>query len=109
MISRKDFLRLAGRGAAASAVASAFGRPGPAAAQTPAARRLGSKEQKGPDVPGTTDAVVRFITTASMREFPAEVVQQGKRCLVDGFGVILAGSPAAGTAIVRRSVKAARG
>jgi 2-methylcitrate dehydratase PrpD len=109
MISRKDFLRLAGRGAAASAVASAFGRGGPAAAQTSAAKPSGSGEQKGADVRGTTDAVVRFITTASMREFPAEVVQQGKRCLIDGFGVILAGSTVAGTAIVRRYVQAARG
>ena len=109
MLSRKDFFRLAWRGAAASAIASAFGRVGLARAQTAAATPSASKERKGADLRGTTDAVVRFITDSSMREFPADVVRQGKRCLIDGFGVILAGSTVPGTAIVRRYVTAAGG
>ena len=40
---------------------------------------------------------------------PPEVVAQGKRCLIDGFGVILAGSTTQGSAIVREYVTAAAG
>ena len=36
---------------------------------------------------------------------PADVVGEGKRCLVDGFGVILAGSTLQGSAIVRDYVR----
>jgi 2-methylcitrate dehydratase PrpD len=36
---------------------------------------------------------------------PADVVAQAKRCLVDGFGVILAGSTVKGSAIVRDYVR----
>ncbi len=36
---------------------------------------------------------------------PPDVVQLGKRCLVDGFGVVLAGSTVKGSAIVRDYVK----
>ena len=54
---------------------------------------------------GTTDALVRFITTTTLAGMPADVVAQAKRCLVDGFGVILAGSTVQGSKIVRDYVK----
>ena len=106
MMTRKDFFRIAGRSAAV--VAAAFGRVDLEAAQSgPSAPAL--KTTKGADLKGTTDAVVRFMTQASMRDFPAPVLEQGKRCLIDGVGVILAGSTAPGSSIVRRYVKAAAG
>jgi 2-methylcitrate dehydratase PrpD len=39
-----------------------------------------------------TAAVVDFITRASLKDFPAEAVAIGKRCIIDGLGVMLAGS-----------------
>ena len=43
-------------------------------------------------IKGTTDALTSFITKTPLASMPAAVVAQAKRCLVDGFGVILAGS-----------------
>jgi hypothetical protein len=39
-----------------------------------------------------TGAVVDFIQTARFADFPAEALTIGKRCIVDGLGVMLAGS-----------------
>ena len=65
-----------------------------------------SKKKSGADIKGATDALVTFITTASLRTMPDDVIAIGKRCLIDGFGVILAGSTVQGSAIVRQYVKA---
>ncbi|MBI4540088.1 MAG: MmgE/PrpD family protein [Gemmatimonadetes bacterium] len=51
-----------------------------------------------------TEAVVDFIVNADIAEFPEEVIHQGKRCLIDGFGVILAGSCQDSGPIIRRHV-----
>src|SRR4051812_3939029 len=56
-------------------------------------------------IKGTTDALTRFITTATLANMPADVVAQAKRCLVDGFGVVLAGSTVKGSEIVREYVR----
>jgi len=53
---------------------------------------------------GITDRLVRFITTARLDAMPQDVVLQGKRCLIDGFGVILAGMVTPGSAVVREYV-----
>lgn len=106
-LSRKEFLRLVARGAAASAAVLA----GPAAARaapggpSQAGRAAPPKKKTGADVKGATDALVTFITTANLRSFPEDVAAQGKRCLIDGFGVVLAGSTVRGSAIVREYVK----
>jgi 2-methylcitrate dehydratase PrpD len=39
-----------------------------------------------------TGAVVEFIQSARFADFPAEALTIGKRCIVDGLGVMLAGS-----------------
>ena len=39
-----------------------------------------------------TGAVVEFIQSARFPDFPAEALTIGKRCIVDGLGVMLAGS-----------------
>ena len=39
-----------------------------------------------------TDAVVDFAMDARIDAFPADVVEEGKRCITDGIAVILAGS-----------------
>ena len=94
-ISRKSFFKIVAAGAAGATLA-----PGPsrAFAATP------SKSQKAA-ITGTTDALTAFITTTTLASMPADVVAQAKRCLVDGFGVILAGSTVKGSAIVRDYVR----
>lgn len=108
-LSRKEFFDVVAGGTAGSVVASAAGSVGRAEqrgepADTPAASN--PRLKKGKELQGTTEAVVRFIAAAEMRNFPADVIAQGKRCLIDGFAVILAGSTVRGSAIVRDYVRA---
>jgi len=63
-----------------------------------------AKAQKAA-IKGTTDALTSFITKTTLASIPADVVAQAKRCLVDGFGVILAGSTVKGSQIVRDYVR----
>jgi 2-methylcitrate dehydratase PrpD len=44
------------------------------------------------NVEGATQAVVSFIRQAAIEDFPDEAVRLAKRCIIDGLGVILAGS-----------------
>ncbi len=55
---------------------------------------------------GVTAAVADFITRTRFERIPENVLVEAKRCLIDGFGVVLAGSTAQGSAIVREWVKA---
>jgi len=55
---------------------------------------------------GTTKAVVDFISNASFDRMPQKAVDEAKRCLIDGFGVVLAGATVHGSAIVREHIKA---
>src|SRR5262245_15652705 len=89
-ISRKSFLKLAATSPFLPATLSAQNKP--------------RKVEKGA-IKGATDALVRFITKTTLADIPADVVVQAKRCLVDGFGVILAGSTVKGSQIVRDYVK----
>src|SRR5437667_7343965 len=89
-ISRKSFLKLA---AAAPLLPRAL-----AAQSTP-------KKVEKAAIKGTTDALTSFITRTTLASMPADVVAQAKRCLVDGFGVMLAGSTVQGSSIVRDYVR----
>jgi 2-methylcitrate dehydratase PrpD len=57
---------------------------------------------------GATGAVVDFITRARWQDFPAEAIRLGKRCVIDGLGVILAGSATQGSGILRDHVQSSR-
>ena len=86
----------------------AFFKAAAAAALAPralAAADVKPKRVEKAAIKGTTDALTRFITTASRASMPADVVAQAKRCLVDGFGVMLAGSTVKGSEIVRDYVR----
>ena len=52
-----------------------------------------------------TAAVVEFITSARWQDFPPEAIALGKRCIIDGLGVVLAGSTTAGSKIIHNYVK----
>lgn len=103
-ISRKDFFSVVGRAAAGTAVASAAGIGSAHAAQSATVAK--PKKLEGAAIQGATAAITRFISTTSLASMPADVVHMGKRCLIDGFGVILAGSTVRGSAIVREYIRA---
>src|ERR1043166_2133757 len=44
------------------------------------------------DTAHATGAVVDFIARARWNAFPAEAIEIAKRCIIDGLGVMLAGS-----------------
>src|SRR5215813_12290275 len=91
-LDRKEFLRTLGAGTVAVAA-----RPlGVAAAD------VKPRKSERDAIKGATDAVARFVTRTTLADLPADVVQQGKRCLIDGFGVILAGST---SEVVREHVR----
>jgi 2-methylcitrate dehydratase PrpD len=56
-----------------------------------------------------TNAVLDFVTGTSFKDVPDEAVHIAKRCLIDGFGVILSGSTTDGSEILREYVKADSG
>ena len=58
---------------------------------------------------GVTKAVVDFITHVTLTAIPERAVVEAKRCLIDGFGVVLAGATTQGSGIVRSYVKSAGG
>jgi 2-methylcitrate dehydratase PrpD len=102
-INRSSFLRAILSGAAASVAATRFGGVVPVSAAEPP-----RKVQKDA-IKGATDALTGFVTRTFLGDFPATVVEQGKRCLIDGFGVILAGSTTEGSRIVREYATASAG
>jgi 2-methylcitrate dehydratase PrpD len=51
-----------------------------------------------------TAAVVEFIGSAAFEHFPSEAVDLGKRCIIDGLGVMLAGSTQDASRILREYV-----
>jgi 2-methylcitrate dehydratase PrpD len=96
-MNSKKFLRTVAAGAAGTLAGGA----GAAGAQAPVSRA----KTTGEALKGSTRAVVNFVVTARLDSFPSEVIAQAKRCLIDGFAVILAGSTTHGSAIVRRYVR----
>jgi 2-methylcitrate dehydratase PrpD len=98
-LNRKDFLKVAAVSMAAGVRLSG---------QTPAPVRR-KKEVRGNAIKGTTDAVRTFIASATLRQMPANVVTEGKRCLIDNFGVLLAGSTAEGSRILRQYAQKSSG
>ena len=53
---------------------------------------------------GTTAAVVEFIHGVSFDRIPQKAISEAKRCLIDGVGVVLAGSTVRGSEIVREHI-----
>src|SRR6267143_4910679 len=55
-----------------------------------------------PKTPGLTDYVGRFVATTTYKEIPEEVIELGKKSILDGLGLALAGSRAETGAISRK-------
>lgn len=56
-----------------------------------------------------TSAVVEFISQSRWPEFPADAAALAKRCVIDGLGVMLAGSTTTASAILREYTRAGDG
>jgi len=109
-LSRKKFFEVISRAATGSAVVTAFGSLARAAAANqarPAAApaAASSRKKTGTEIKGTTEAVVAFVAGTTMRSVPSEAIELGKRCLIDGIAVTLAGSTVHGSAIVREYIR----
>jgi 2-methylcitrate dehydratase PrpD len=98
-LNRKQFLQV-------TAVSLAGGVRLSAQTASPARTK---KEVRGTAIKGTTDAVRTFIGSANLRQMPANVVSEGKRCLIDNVGVLLAGSTAEGSRILREYAQKSNG
>jgi len=92
-MTRKEFLKAA----VASSALGSIGRSSVSATQAVKAKNFPA---------GTTRAVIDFMSNASFDRVPTRVVDEAKRCLIDGFGVVLAGATVHGSAIVREYIKA---
>ncbi|MHB8500363.1 MAG: MmgE/PrpD family protein [Candidatus Acidiferrales bacterium] len=57
-----------------------------------------------PHVPGVTAYVGRFVTTTKYGDIPQEVIELGKKSILDGLGLALAGSRAESGPISRKYV-----
>jgi 2-methylcitrate dehydratase PrpD len=55
-----------------------------------------------------TASVIDYVTQTTLERFPADAVSLATQCIIDGIGVILAGSAAHGTGIVRDYVRASQ-
>src|SRR5688500_8132282 len=67
-----------------------------------------SSRGKGPHLTNhvrATAAVVDFITQARWPDFPPQAVALAKRCVIDGVGVMLAGSTTRGSGILRDYIR----
>jgi 2-methylcitrate dehydratase PrpD len=103
-ITRKTFLKLSSGGALASLMPGLRGRASAGQALAAAAQ---PRKLQGAAIKGATAAVTKFIVDARLSAMPADVVAQGKRCLIDGLGVVLAGSTMRGSAIIREYARSA--
>jgi 2-methylcitrate dehydratase PrpD len=101
-LTRKEFL-----GVVAGAAGAAVSSTPVGAAATAGQATAGTKPKKleGAAIKGSTAAIRKFITSTTLQQVPADAIQQAKRCLIDGFGVILAGSTVRGSEIVHEYVK----
>src|SRR5437762_8938810 len=55
-----------------------------------------------PKTPGLTDYVGRFVATTKYEDIPPEVIELGKKSILDGLGLALAGSRAETGTICRQ-------
>src|ERR1700704_6556555 len=71
-----------------------------------AARGLGAVSANDfPKTPGLTDYVGRFVAATKYEDIPADVIELGKKSILDGLGLALAGSRAETGTICREYLK----
>ena len=103
-MTRHEFIRLV-TGGSLGALATPLASPRDAGTGTAQPAQAPAKIYST----GVTSAVVDFIAHASFDRVPSPAIVEARRCLIDGFGVVLAGATAEGSAIVRAYVSACGG
>jgi 2-methylcitrate dehydratase PrpD len=86
-----------------SLAASALALTGQAAKASPAPSACPAGEW--PKAPGLTKSVAEFIVNTKYEEIPQDVIELGKKSILDGFGLSLAGSVSVMGPIVRQYVQ----
>lgn len=81
-----------------SLAASALALTGQRAAAEPAP----AASAEWPKVPGLTKSVAEFIVSTKYEDVPADVIELGKKSILDGFGLSLAGSVSVMGPLVRK-------
>jgi 2-methylcitrate dehydratase PrpD len=81
-----------------SLAASALALTGQSADAAPAA----CPAAEFPKAPGLTKSVAEFIVNTKYEEIPADVIDLGKKSILDGFGLALAGSASVMGPIARK-------
>src|SRR5258706_4053033 len=71
----------------------------------PSAPLRAAAPDDAPKAPGLTKYVAGFILNTKYEDIPAEVIELGKKSILDGFGLALAGSVAETGPIVERYLK----
>ena len=84
-MKRRDFIKTS---ASAGAILGALGRPTLASAQSP------RSPAAFPQLPSLTKYVADFIVNTKYSDIPADVVELGKKSILDGLGLALSGSKA---------------
>jgi 2-methylcitrate dehydratase PrpD len=69
------------------------------------AKRAESSNTDFPKTSGLTAYVGRFVTTTTYEQIPQDVIELGKKSILDGFGLALAGSRAETGSISRKYVE----
>ena len=98
-MTRKEFLKLTSMAAAAPVSGASGVRDSGGVRLQP-----DSAQPRHAFPTGVTAAVVEFIQSASFDRMPQKATAEAKRCLIDGFGVVLAGSTVRGSEIVREHI-----
>jgi len=77
----------------------------PAAASRPAAAEPAAAATEFPKAPGLTKYVSEFIVNTRYEDIPDNVIALGKKTILDGFGLALAGSCSTLSPIMRRYIE----
>jgi len=101
-MKRRDLIKFSATAPALVAVAGRV-RRGHAAPAAPASPEAGKAEF--PKAPGLTKQVAEFIVATRYADIPRDVIDLGKKSILDGFGLALAGSVSGMGPLVRQYVQ----
>jgi len=86
-MKRRDLIKSSLAVSAAAALA-----PGSRGSAAPIPAPDAAPRSEFPKAPGLTKSVAEFITGTTYKDIPADVIELGKKSILDGFGLALAGS-----------------
>jgi 2-methylcitrate dehydratase PrpD len=105
---RRDFCKNSLLAAATALPASLPARRlmNPAGSPQPSPAPASCEPLEFPKSPGLTKYVTEFIVSTKYEDIPANVIELGRKTILDGFGLALAGSVSESGPIIRRYIEA---